>query len=103
MFQALTGIRRLLGSLMSMSILEEFNGVLAAPISRQPSPEAVWGASSSSAFDGPAMEGVQALGSGKEWESLMDADLLLGGSQTSLKRELFTRMLVPQVWLCGRC
>ena len=87
---------------MTNSVLEEFNGVKAISVARlPPAPTASPSSSAASAPGGGGGGGGggsgEALGSGKEFAGLMDADLLLGGAQTSLKQELFSRLLVPQV------
>lgn len=65
-FIGLSRLRRLLRTLISSSILAEFNGQAASKSSNQ-----------------------------RDWSNLMDADLELAGETTSLKEELFTRLLKP--------
>jgi hypothetical protein len=67
-FAGITSIRKLLKSLIKANILEEFNGKRA-------------------------VEGSNP----KVWKTLMDSDLELAGEATTLKKELFNRILLPQV------
>ena len=69
-FSGLSGLRNLLQNLMTSNILAEFNGKQEKVIDRNPS----------------------------DWNNLMDADLDLGlDYKTTLKVELHTRLLIPQV------
>lgn len=69
-FSGLSGFRNLLQNLMTANILTEFNGQQEKLINGNPS----------------------------DWNNLMDADLDLGiDYKTSLKAELHSRLLVPQV------
>mmetsp|Transcript_23496 Transcript_23496/g.32208 ORF Transcript_23496/g.32208 Transcript_23496/m.32208 type:complete len:593 (-) Transcript_23496:2185-3963(-) len=73
-FLGLSGLRKLLRSLITSNILTEFGGQPAA--------------------SSPATGGV-AVGQQRDWLGLMDADLELAGQTSSLKQELFSRLLQP--------
>eukprot|EP01038_Epipyxis_sp_PR26KG_P004845 gene4845-6792_t len=69
-FSGITSIRKLLRSLITSSIIAEFKGKEQPKNKRK--------------------------GNSKDWINLMDADLELAGVKTTLKEELFSRLLNPQ-------
>lgn len=69
-FTAITRLRTVLDRLINRNVLQEFDG-------REAPSELL-------------------TGSARDWRQLMDADLALGGSTTTLKAELLQRLLLPQ-------
>ncbi len=97
-FQALTHIRVLLQSLLTANVLTEFNGVLSDYSTQSTSQIQTQSSTSSSTLFTNALQYYSPIETYKnDWNNLMDADLTLSNQSTTLKQELFSRLIQPQI------